>query len=305
MSRTTRYRSRFHAALRAVAQRGILKSLAWSSLKVDIAGEENLTGLAGPYVVVSNHTSHVDATLIVCGIPLDVGRYLATGVAADYFFTRWHRKLFVALAFNAFPIERGNKRRGRSVAAQLLSEGTPILLFPEASRSRTGRMARFTPGAAGLSVKYAAPVVPVTVVGAFQAMPVGRSWPKPGRPPVRLVFGKPMEAEPGETPVQFTERISAHITDTFDAHAVEMGLPTQAELPVATRGGSPSPGLPGDDAGTAGVASGTQHDNDQGSTGQGSDDRDSTSQARTSQDSTSQDSTDGDPRDPHQGKDER
>lgn len=231
VSGTRRYRSRLHAAVRRFTQRGILKGIAWSSLNVSIEGTENLAGLSGSYIVVSNHSSHIDATLIVCGIPLEVGQYLSTGVAADYFFTKWHRKAFVVLTFNAFPIERGSKRHKRSVASQLVAEGVPILLFPEASRSRTGKMTRFTPGAAGLSVKYDVPVVPVTVVGAHQAMPVGRTWPKPGRPPVRLIFGKPMKAEPGETPVRFTERISGEILHTFDTTAVEMGIPTQAELP--------------------------------------------------------------------------
>ncbi len=229
-----RYSSRLHAAIRRVTQRGILKSLAWGALKVEIEGEENLKGLTGSYVVVANHTSHLDATLIVCGIPLEVGQNLSTGVAADYFFTKWYRKLFVVLTFNAFPIERGSKRSKRSVATQLVAEGVPILLFPEASRSRTGKMARFTPGAAGLSIKYDVPVVPVTIVGAHQAMPVGRSWPKPGRPPVRLAFGEPMRAEPGETPVEFTQRISDHIRTTFDRTSIAMGTPTQAELPDRT-----------------------------------------------------------------------
>lgn len=231
MPGTSRYRSRLHAAVRRFTQRGILKSLAWSALDVSIEGTEHLDGLDGSYVVVANHSSHIDATLIVCGIPLDVGQYLSTGVAADYFFTKWYRKAFVVLTFNAFPIERGGQRRRRSVAAQLVTEGVPIVLFPEASRSRTGKMTRFTPGAAGLSIKNDVPVVPVTVVGAHQAMPVGRYWPKAGRPPVRLVFGPPMSAEPGETPVQFSERIAEHIHHTFDRVAVEMGLPTQAELP--------------------------------------------------------------------------
>lgn len=240
MPGTTRYRSRLHAAIRRVTQRGILKAIAWSSLKVSIEGTENLAGLTGPYVVVANHSSHIDATLIVCGIPLEVGQYLSTGVAADYFFTKLHRKAFVVLTFNAFPIERttaGQRRNKRSVALQLLGEGVPLLIFPEASRSRTGRMTKFTPGAAGLSLKTGVPIVPVTVVGAHDAMPPGRTWPKFGRPPVRLVFGAPMLPEPGETPVAFTTRYSDLIRQTYDQVAAEMGLPLQAELPEARRNG--------------------------------------------------------------------
>lgn len=240
MPGTSRYRSRFHASVRRITQRGILKAIAWSQVKVSIEGTENLEGLTGAYVVVANHSSHLDATLIVCGIPLEVGQFLSTGVAADYFFTKAHRKAFVVLTFNAFPIERGTQRRNKpSVARQLLGEGVPLLIFPEASRSRTGRMTKFTPGAAGLSIRCGVPIVPVTVVGAHEAMPPGRNWPRPGRHPVRLIFGAPMSPEPGETAVDFTARYAEVIRETYDRVAVEMGLPVQAELPASSKGDDP------------------------------------------------------------------
>src|SRR5207302_1675894 len=43
--------------------------------------------------------------------------------------------------------------------------------------------------------------------GAYQAMPRGRSWPKPGRPPVRIRFGLPIRAIEGERAAAFSERL--------------------------------------------------------------------------------------------------
>ncbi|MGD7789091.1 lysophospholipid acyltransferase family protein [Propionibacteriaceae bacterium Y1700] len=237
MSRTSRYSSPLHAAARYVTQRLLLKPVAWSSVTMSVEGTERLKGLKPPYVVVANHSSHLDATAIVCAIPWKVGGNLATGAAADYFFTKWHRKVFTALLFNAFPIERSGVRNKKSVAATLLSENVPILLFPEGTRSYTGAMATFKPGAAALSINQGIPVVPVAVVGAHEAMPRGRSWPKPGRPPVRLVFGAPMEAEPGETPVAFSARLAQAVRDLFDPVADEMGILRIDDRPPSVKPG--------------------------------------------------------------------
>lgn len=236
MSRTGRYSSQAFAAARFVTQRMLLKPLVWSLCKVSVIGAERLQGLTGPFVVVANHSSHLDASTIVCAIPLDSGRYLATGAAADYFFKRLHRKVFTSLLYNAFPIERAGVRNRRSVAAQLLSEGVPILLFPEGTRSASGGMAPFKPGAAALCINQGVPAVPVAMVGAHEAMPKGRSWPRAGRPPVSIVFGDPVRPEPGETPVAFSQRLAETVRRLFDGTARELGLPTMAERPVPLRG---------------------------------------------------------------------
>ena len=41
------------------------------------------------------------------------------------------------------------------------------------------------------------PVVPIAIVGAYAAMPKGRSWPKPGRPPIRVRYGRPLDPARG------------------------------------------------------------------------------------------------------------
>ena len=46
-------------------------------------------------------------------------------------------------------------------------------------------------GAAALCLKAGIPCIPMALVGATEAMPRGRSWPVPGRPPVYVAFGEP------------------------------------------------------------------------------------------------------------------
>jgi 1-acyl-sn-glycerol-3-phosphate acyltransferase len=194
----------------------MLKPLIWRLATVTVLGREHLDGLTGPYVVVSNHTSHLDAPLIIGALPRKLARYVAAGAAADYFFDVWWRKGLTALFFNAFPVDRTGLRGKRGMATSLLDAGVPLLLFPEGTRSRTGEMGSFKPGAAALCISRDVPCLPVAIVGASSAMPRGRNWPKPGRPPIYVTFGEPMRADDGETATTFSARIAKEVTSLVD-----------------------------------------------------------------------------------------
>src|SRR4029434_6071801 len=128
----------------------------------------------------------------------------------------WRRGL-TSLIFNTFPVDRTGLRGRKGLATSLLDEGVPLLLFPEGTRSRTGEMAAFKPGAAALCISRDVPCVPVGIVGASEAMPYGQNWPTRGRLPVYVTFGEPMSAEDGETVAQFSERIANEGIGVIDA----------------------------------------------------------------------------------------
>lgn len=221
------------AAARFVAQRLLLKPVVWSITDITVEGREQLAQLSGPFVVVSNHSSHLDAPLIITALPRRLGRYVAAGAAADYFFDVWWRKGLTALFFNAFPVDRTGLRGRKGLATSLLDAGVPLLLFPESTRSRTGAMAPFKPGAAALCISRDVPCVPVALVGAGDAMPRGHRWPRRGRPPIIVVFGEPMSPEPGEKPLTFSERIAGAVRDQHDNVAGRIGIATLASRDLA------------------------------------------------------------------------
>ncbi|WP_378146015.1 lysophospholipid acyltransferase family protein [Cnuibacter sp. UC19_7] len=206
-----RFTSGVMAGFRFVAQRMLLKPVVWSITDVTVVGRENLKGFNGAFVVVANHSSHLDAPLIMGSLPQRLARYLAAGAAADYFFDVWWRRGLTALFFNAFPIDRTGTAERKGVSKKLLGRGVPLLVFPEGTRSKTGEMGDFKPGAAGLSMLCDVPIIPIALVGASDAMPRGRNWPKPGRPPVTVVLGAPMSAAPGENAEQFSARIAQEV----------------------------------------------------------------------------------------------
>ena len=200
------------AATRFVAQRGLLKAVVWSNTRVRVLGRENLKGLEGAFIVVANHSSHLDAPLIMGSLPRPLARYLASGAAADYFFdVKWRRHL-TALFFNTFPVDRTGSRTRPGMSKVLLERGVPLLIFPEGSRSKTGEMGTFKPGAAALSITTGRPCVPVALVDANKAMPRGKNWPVRGRKPVGVVYGKPMTAKPGEGAEAFSVRLAAEVS---------------------------------------------------------------------------------------------
>ncbi|MFT4123530.1 MAG: lysophospholipid acyltransferase family protein [Microbacteriaceae bacterium] len=205
--------SRSLAALRFVAQRGLLKGVVWSWTDVDIRGRSRLHGLSAPFIIVANHSSHLDAPLVMGAVPRRLGRYLATGAAADYFFDVKWRTMLTSLFFNAFPVDRGLGQRTRpGMSRQLLERGVSLLIFPEGSRSRTGEMGEFKPGAAALAISCDVPIVPVALSGADRAMPRGASWPAAGRKPITVEFGAPMRAEEGESAEGFAGRLRDEIS---------------------------------------------------------------------------------------------
>jgi len=203
-------------ALRWFSQRMVLKPLVWSLTSVEVTGLSNVAALNGPFVLVANHSSHLDTPLLLGSLPGRLGTTVGVGAAADYFFDARWRAVLTGTVFNAFPVARhGSGRRG--LAASLLEKGQPVMVFPEGTRSRDGAMHEFTDGAAALCIKQGVPCLPVGLLGAYAAMPRGRNWPVPGRPRVRVNFGAPMSPNPDETAHQFTIRIAAAVAELREA----------------------------------------------------------------------------------------
>ncbi len=225
---------------RAAIQRFVLRPLVWSETAPRVHGLDHLEGLRGPVVFVSNHSSHLDAPLVLCSLPERWRRRTAVGAAADYFFDVWWRAAGTALVFNAFPVERSVGRRLSDTPWRLLQEGWSIVVFPEGTRSRDGWVGRFRPGAARLCIGAGVPAVPVAIRGSFAAMPRGRGWPMPGRYPVAVRYGPPLFPESDETAGSFMRRLSDAVARLWDE---DRGDWWSAQVRAA-RGTTPPPAGP-------------------------------------------------------------
>lgn len=223
-----RFTSPAVARVRFVAQRGLLRPLVWRLVRVSTHNTHHLDGLEAPFIVVANHSSHLDAPLIIGGLPRRLSRFLAAGAAADYFFDVQWRKWLTTLFFNAFAIERNSEGKRSGSSRALLERKVPLLIFPEGGRSKTGELGRFKPGAAALAIATKVPCLPMALVGASIAMPRGVSWPLPGRLPVAIVFGAPMSPKPGETAEEFSTRLNDEVR-RLHTSVSPAGVPVHAQ----------------------------------------------------------------------------
>src|SRR5688500_17447744 len=92
------------------------------------------------------------------------------------------------------PLERGNRDQSLPAierAAHALRDGNSFLIFPEGTRSRTGDLLPFKKGGFIMALKAQAPVVPVAIKGARDAMKKGSLIIRPVR--VTVSFGPPIE----------------------------------------------------------------------------------------------------------------
>jgi len=149
----------------------------------------------GPFIVVANHTSHVDTGVLLAALGPHA-QYTHPTAAADY----WFRRPAVAWLLHAmlggipFDRQRRNVARALALPAQVLRNGHALIFYPEGTRSPDGTLRPFRSTVGLLALASAAPIVPVAISGAAQALPKGRVWI--AHHPVRIRFGPPIAIEP-------------------------------------------------------------------------------------------------------------
>jgi 1-acyl-sn-glycerol-3-phosphate acyltransferase len=140
-----------------------------------------------PCVIVANHSSHADTAALLATIPAH--RAPVVAAAADYWFGGRRRRWICRWLAGAFPVRRaGGGSADLAEAARVLAAGHDVIVFPEGTRSRDGRLGEFHSGAARLAAAAGAALVPVGIHGTRDLLPVhGR----PGRSRVTVRIGAP------------------------------------------------------------------------------------------------------------------
>lgn len=142
----------------------------------------------GPVILAANHASFLDPPLVGAFLPRDI-HYLARESLFRF-------PLFGAVlrSVNVVPVDRdGSGAAGLRRILNRLLGGAGIVLFPEGTRTRDGRLQPARGGVSLLVLKSAAPVVPVRIFGSFEAYGRHHWFPRPK--PLAVIFGAPLDFE--------------------------------------------------------------------------------------------------------------
>ena len=179
-----------------------------------IRGRENLRGLTGPVLVVSNHVTYVDIGWILAALPARFRHRLATAMRSERIATmlqppaemgflercseRWSYFLVFAL-FNVFPLPRESGfRRSFAFAGDLADRGWNSLIFPEGLTTPDGELHPFRVGIGLLAKQLGLPVIPIRLDGLYDMKKENRIAHLPGK--VRVTIGAPVRFPPSMDP---------------------------------------------------------------------------------------------------------
>ena len=175
------------------------------------------------YVVVSNHQSMLDI-LMLSRLPREM-KWVAK---EELFRVPWIGWMFWIAG--DIPVRRGDADSGREVLARATSylrHGMNVMMFPEGTRSRDGRMLPFKSGAFRLAIEAGVPVLPVAVHGTAEGMPKGSPWVRPATAWARIL-----------EPIETAGMAEGDVTRLRDMARERIA----AALPVASRSRGCQPG---------------------------------------------------------------
>lgn len=204
---------------RSLARRVVRPLLQlWLRLRIE---DEHHVPAAGPVIIASTHQSHADSMALGSGLARPV--YFL----GDERLTRWPVLGSWLPKLGMVPVRRGE--RDASALAfldELLADGQAVVVYPEGSRSRDGRVHRLRSGVARLAAQTGVPVVPAAVRGIYEVWPIGaRPRLRGGRVTVR--FGPPI-APPAPDPRsrrRFNEQLHATLAELSGAERADTFSP--------------------------------------------------------------------------------
>jgi long-chain acyl-CoA synthetase len=186
-----------------------------------VLGRENLRGVRGPLLVISNHIDDVDVGFIQTVLPVRIRHRLATatgGEALEALRTpaadrRWLGRMFdraqwalgVAL-LNLFPLPRqAGFRKSFAYTGEAVDRGYSVLVFPEGRHTEDGKLRPFRAGVGLLVNNLRIPVLPMRIDGLFGVKRAGKKFAAPGQIQVRI--GKAVEFAPERDPEEIAREL--------------------------------------------------------------------------------------------------
>ncbi|WGL58739.1 lysophospholipid acyltransferase family protein [Pigmentibacter sp. JX0631] len=145
--------------------------------KFEVRGKEKLATIGEPVIYVSNHQSQAD--ILALFMLSTRFRWLAKASLFKIPIFGW-----ALSAVGYVPVIRTSKTSGEKsikLSSSHLKRGTPMLFFPEGTRSKTGELGEFKSGAFRLAKMLNVSIIPITISGCSDLLPKGSLCPKYSR----------------------------------------------------------------------------------------------------------------------------
>jgi 1-acyl-sn-glycerol-3-phosphate acyltransferase len=152
-------------------------------MPVAVTGLERLD-LSRPRIYAANHLSALDIPVLYRYLPFQF-RIIAHRLVFRVPLVGWHLRAAGQLMID--PGSVALSRRALREAIRTLRQGMPLVVFPEGERSPTGEMQPFRRGVFYVAVEAQADIVPVAILGTYEAFPIGSAHLRPRR--LQLIIG--------------------------------------------------------------------------------------------------------------------
>lgn len=186
-----------------------------------VSGRENLRGVRGPLLVISNHIADVDFALLQAALPARIRHKMAIATRGEMLESLrspapdrvWFKRIYdrvqwtlgVAL-LNLFPLPRESGFRKSFVyAGEAVDRGYSVLVFPEGKHTADGKVGKFRTGVGLLANNLRIPILPMRIDGLFAIKNAGKKFAAPGKIQVRI--GKPMQFAPETDPQEIAQAL--------------------------------------------------------------------------------------------------
>jgi 1-acyl-sn-glycerol-3-phosphate acyltransferase len=169
-------------------------------------------------VYAANHLSYYDTPLVYAKLPFQF-RIIAKAPLWKIPFVGWYLQRSGQVPIDQTSVRSGVISLGR--AAKTLESGLSMVIFPEGGRAFNGELQPMLSGAAWMAIKAQVPLVPLTLVGTYELLPIHVYALRPR--PLKLIVGGPIPTAGLTTrdADALTEKLFAVIHATYVAEHAE------------------------------------------------------------------------------------
>lgn len=159
----------------------ICRALFGIVFRTKVIGLENIPS-EGAFILSSNHLSNWDPPFLATFLNRDVSYMAKEELFRNPIFAAAIRALHV------FPVRRGTADKNAiKNAVKILKAGGCLGIFPEGTRSKTGKLGKAEPGVSLIAAMTKAPIIPAAIIGTEKIFSSEKKFPR-----LAVVYGEPI-----------------------------------------------------------------------------------------------------------------